>query len=85
MNLYTEEQRKLERYNRVCKGKRVFDTEEQAQREAKRLRKSFKMRMRAYRCLEFCGNYHLGHNRHGNQKLFLELTEIVAYQKQYGN
>lgn len=82
---YTEEQRTTERFNRACKGKRIFETKVDAKAEARRLRKRFSMKMKAYHCSEFCGKYHLGHNRHGNQKTYLELVEIVDHQKRYGN
>lgn len=85
MSNYTPEERKAERRARACTGKRVFDTYEQAHNEAKRLRKRFKMKMRAYHCKEFCGNYHIGHNRHGSRKTYLELQEVVDHQREYGH
>jgi len=84
MKLYTTEERTAERFGRSCKGKRSWPTEAEAHAEQKRLRKQFKMRMKAYHCIEFCGQYHLGHNRTGSKRLYLELNELVAYQKQYG-
>ncbi len=84
MKLYTTEERQAERFKRVCQGKRYWLTEDEAHAEQKRLRKQFKMRMRVYHCGEFCGNYHLGHNRTGGRVLYRELTEIVAFQKEHG-
>lgn len=84
MKLFTPTERKEERRKRVCLGKRVYETEAEAHAEAKRLRKSHKMKMQAYECKEFCQKWHLGHNRKGGQKLFLELTELVSFQEKHG-
>lgn len=85
MKLFTPEERKAERFKRVCQGKRKYETEAEAHAEGKRLRKRFKMKMRVYHCLEFCGLWHLGHNRTGGRVLIRELTEIVAFQREHGN
>jgi hypothetical protein len=85
MKLFTPEERKAERYTRVCQGKRIYNTEEEAHAEGKRLRKRFKMKMRVYHCQEFCGNYHLGHNRTGGRVLIRELVELVDFQRKHGN
>ena len=85
MKLYDKRARKTERYNRVCRGKKKFASKSLAEAEAKRIRKKTKTKMIAYYDEEFCTYWHLGHNRHGSQKLFLELTELVEFQKQYGN
>lgn len=82
--LYTPEERKAERFKRVCEGKRTYEDYREAHKEAKRLRKKHQMKMRPYECLEFCGKWHLGHNRHGGQKVYLELQEIVDFQREHG-
>ena len=84
MKLFTPEVRKTERYKRVCLGKKAYSSEAEAHAESKRIRKRHKIRMRVYHCTEFCGLWHLGHNRTGGRVLVRELEEIVAFQKQYG-
>jgi len=84
MKLYDKRARRAERYNRVCKGKRKFASKTLAENEAKRIRKKTKTKMIVYYCEEFCTYWHMGHNRQGSQRLFLELTELVEFQKQYG-
>lgn len=85
MKLYTAKERKAERFSRVCSGKRKYETEEDAHAEAKRLRKRLKMKMQPYFCSEFCQLWHLGHNRKGGKRIFLELTELVSFQRKYGS
>lgn len=85
MQPYNQRARRTERYNRMCLGKRKFASKSLAEAEGKRIRKKNKTKMIAYYCEEFCTYWHLGHNRTGSQKLFLELTELVNYQRQYGN
>lgn len=82
MNIRHE--RELERYNRSCKNKKVFLTEEEAKAFNKQSRKKYKARTQVYKCIPFCGKYHIGHVRKGSNRFFLELTEIVAYQKDHG-
>lgn len=84
MKLFTPEERKTERYSRVCLNKRAYQTEAEAHAEGKRIRKRHKIRMRVYQCKEFCGLYHLGHNRTGGRVLIRELEEIVSFQEKYG-
>lgn len=85
MNLYTTEERKAERFKRVCQGKRAYETEHEAHVEGKRIRKTHKIRMRVYECLEFCHKFHLGHNRTGGRKIFRELNELVDFQRKHGS
>lgn len=67
----------------MCSGKRKFASKSIADAEAKRIRKKTKTKMKSYYC-EFCTWWHLGHDRHGSQRLFIELSELVEFQKQYG-
>ena len=83
MQPYNQRVRRAERLNRMCSGKRKFASRTMAEVEAKRIRKKTKTKMGPYYC-EFCTYWHLGHNRRGAQRLFLELTELVEFQKQYG-
>lgn len=66
-------------YDSACKNKKRHQTEADARRAAKKLRKHIGAKTRPYLC-QYCGLWHNGHLRHGvykdiRQKVIAESIE----------